>query len=76
MLNDNKYSHWNGIMNQKYIQNIKSNHLLVIWKVTEQLKVILKEAVRARGSVVVKALCYKPEGRGFDTWLNDFFKFT
>jgi hypothetical protein len=21
----------------------------------------------ARGSVVVKALCYKPEGRGFDT---------
>jgi hypothetical protein len=23
--------------------------------------------LRARGSVVVKALCYKPEGRGFDT---------
>jgi hypothetical protein len=22
---------------------------------------------RARGSVVVKALCYKPEGRGFDS---------
>jgi hypothetical protein len=22
---------------------------------------------RARGSVAVKALCYKPEGRGFDT---------
>jgi hypothetical protein len=22
--------------------------------------------VEARGSVVVKALCYKPEGRGFD----------
>jgi hypothetical protein len=21
----------------------------------------------ARGNVVVKALCYKPEGRGFDT---------
>jgi hypothetical protein len=21
----------------------------------------------ARGSIVVKALCYKPEGRGFDT---------
>jgi hypothetical protein len=23
--------------------------------------------VNSRGSVVVKALCYKPEGRGFDT---------
>jgi hypothetical protein len=23
--------------------------------------------VRARSSVVVKALCYKPEGRGFET---------
>jgi hypothetical protein len=23
--------------------------------------------VGARGSIVVKALCYKPEGRGFDT---------
>jgi hypothetical protein len=30
----------------------------------------------ARGSVVVKALCYKPEGRGFDNRLGDFFKFT
>jgi hypothetical protein len=30
----------------------------------------------ARGSVVVKALCYKPEGRGFDTRSGDFFKFT
>jgi hypothetical protein len=26
----------------------------------------------ARGSVVVKALCYKPEGRGFDTRWGDF----
>jgi hypothetical protein len=26
-----------------------------------------------RGSVVVKALCYKPEDRGFETrWGNDF----
>jgi hypothetical protein len=25
-----------------------------------------------RGSVVVKALCYKPEGRGFDTRRCDF----
>jgi hypothetical protein len=26
----------------------------------------------ARGNVVVKALCYKSEGRGFDTRLGDF----
>jgi hypothetical protein len=27
----------------------------------------------ARGSVVVEALCYKPEGRGFESRLSDFF---
>jgi hypothetical protein len=26
----------------------------------------------ARGSVVVKALCYKPEGRGFNSWWGEF----
>jgi hypothetical protein len=25
----------------------------------------------ARGSVVVKELCYKPEGRGFQTWWGE-----
>jgi hypothetical protein len=30
----------------------------------------------ARASVVVKALSYKPEGRGFDTRWGDFYKFT
>jgi hypothetical protein len=30
----------------------------------------------ARGSVVVKALCYKPEGRGFNTRRGEFFNFT
>jgi hypothetical protein len=30
-----------------------------------------------RGSIVAKELSYKPEGRGFDTRLGDFFfKFT
>jgi hypothetical protein len=28
---------------------------------------ITSEMLGARGSIVVKALCYKPEGRGFDT---------
>jgi hypothetical protein len=27
----------------------------------------------ARGSVMVKALCYKPESRGFDTRKGEFF---
>jgi hypothetical protein len=27
---------------------------------------IVEELMGARGSVVVKALCYKPEGRGFE----------
>jgi hypothetical protein len=26
----------------------------------------------ARGNVVVKALCYKPEGRGFETLWGEF----
>jgi hypothetical protein len=26
-----------------------------------------------RGSVVLKALCYKPEGRGFNSGWGDFF---
>jgi hypothetical protein len=30
----------------------------------------------ARGSIMVKALCYKPEGRGFEPRWGDFFKFT
>jgi hypothetical protein len=28
--------------------------------------------VRERGSVAIKALCYKPEGRGFDTRRREF----
>jgi hypothetical protein len=32
--------------------------------------------LEACGSVVVKALCYKPEGRGFDSQWGEFFKFT
>jgi hypothetical protein len=28
---------------------------------------IIRGGRKARGSLVVKELCYKPEGRGFDT---------
>jgi hypothetical protein len=33
---------------------------------------LLHESLAARGRVVVKALCYKPEGRGLDTRLGEF----
>jgi hypothetical protein len=32
--------------------------------------------MKAHGSIVVKALCYEPEGGGFDIdEVNEFFKF-
>jgi hypothetical protein len=36
----------------------------------------LSPELGAHGSVVLKALCYKLEGRGLDTWWGDFFQFT
>jgi hypothetical protein len=36
------------------------------------LQSVLVHSGGARGSVVVKALCYKPEGRGFDSRLGEF----
>jgi hypothetical protein len=33
----------------------------------------MRTILRARGSVVVKALCYKTEGRGFDKPLSNFY---
>jgi hypothetical protein len=32
--------------------------------------------IKARASVVVKALCYKLEGHNFKTWRGDFYQFT
>jgi hypothetical protein len=34
---------------------------------TQWLLYVPPDLAEARGSVVVMALCYKPEGRGFDT---------
>jgi hypothetical protein len=34
------------------------------------------EVIRPRGSVVVKALCCKPEGRGFKSRIGGFLKLT
>jgi hypothetical protein len=33
----------------------------------------MSNIIGKRGSIVVKALCYKLEGRGFDTQQGDFF---
>jgi hypothetical protein len=38
-----------------------------------RFRMILEE--EAHSSVVVKALCYKPEGRGFETRLSEFLNF-
>jgi hypothetical protein len=45
-------------------------------KTTNRFVVVYNLNVGARGRVVVKALCYKVEGRGFDTRWGNFFLFT
>ena len=45
----------------------------IVFSFLEALTIIL----RARGGVVVKALCYKPAGRGFDSrWCHWNFSVT
>jgi hypothetical protein len=46
--------------------------ILPIYAVSSQIIAVVIRHVGASGSVVVKALCYKPEDRGFDTLLGDF----
>jgi hypothetical protein len=41
-----------------------------------ELVSLINQFQGARGSAVAKALCYIPEGRGFDTRWGDFFNFT
>jgi hypothetical protein len=55
---------------QKYKQVLRT-----IWFLVEGRNLLLGSLVcncGVRGSVVVKALCYKPEGRGFDSRLGEF----
>jgi hypothetical protein len=40
--------------------------------VTITVQTTMYYRITIRGSVVVKALCYQPEGRGFDTRRGDF----
>jgi hypothetical protein len=37
------------------------------------LYILSHNTIGARGSVVVKALCYKPEGRGFENRWGEWF---
>jgi hypothetical protein len=48
----------------QYLQPLHS-HMYVCMYVSRY--VCMYVMCGARGSIVVKALCYKPEGRGFDT---------
>jgi hypothetical protein len=45
---------------QRYETRVGSN-------LSSQLNLIIYEKAEASGSVVFKALCQKPEGRGFET---------
>jgi hypothetical protein len=42
-------------------------------RVNGSFYLLLKYKSGVRGSVVVKALCYKPEGRGFETQWGEWF---
>jgi hypothetical protein len=42
-------------------------HFLVGYVLQSHIYSVYVFALGTRGSVVVKALCYKPEGRGFET---------
>jgi hypothetical protein len=42
------------------------------WLRVQRARIRSSSSGREKSSVVVKALCYKPEGRGFDTRWSDF----
>jgi hypothetical protein len=49
---------------------VRSPHFRILEELL--LKQMYRHLLGARGSVVVKALCYNSEGRGFDTRRGDF----
>jgi hypothetical protein len=52
------------------IRQIANSDLEWVYKVAipSLFKAVTLYLGETRGSVVIKALCYKPEGRGFETW--------
>jgi hypothetical protein len=64
------YCHWNPSRNWKNIKFCIS--ILTLNFPRKLMEDVLSVLLLARGSVVVKALCYKPEGCQFDTWRGKF----
>jgi hypothetical protein len=50
-----------------YVSFVNINRVVLLFFFKPILFAICTSTFGARGSVVVMALCYKPEGRGFDT---------
>jgi hypothetical protein len=54
-----------------YADGARSSQETLVWTSTschgDRFTFSYADGAGARGSVVVKALCYKPEGRGFET---------
>jgi hypothetical protein len=50
--------------------------IVIIVVVVVIVIIIIMIIMEARSSVVVKALCYKPEGRGFDTQCGECIFFS
>jgi hypothetical protein len=51
----------------RILPNTKTHNTSTDYSQTNTFIEPFYQAIGARGSVVVKALCYKPEGRGFDS---------
>jgi hypothetical protein len=66
---ENKMTHRIGVNKIPHVHT----RLRLYFGTNTYLFVMLLKLWGARSSVVVKALCYKPEGRGFDTRWGDFF---
>jgi hypothetical protein len=56
-----------GYYRKHRLANALKNSEILLTHLTEAHKYISGICTLTRGIVVIKALCYKPEGRGFDT---------
>jgi hypothetical protein len=57
-----------------YIDGQKNKYSVLLFRNKKMLYIdylVLYKALGARGRLVVKALGYKSEGRGFETWWGD-----
>jgi hypothetical protein len=73
---DPNYAYWLIQFNNTSLISILILYYVPIFLTETWNSMVKSWTIGARGSVVVKALCYKPEGGGFDTRWGDFFKVT